>query len=62
MEIALTVPPRVSKLIYMVVYLKREAESRLRELAATTCRAPEELVEEVMSGYLAELNSSAQYA
>jgi len=55
MEIALTVPQGVSKLIYMVVHLKPETESRLRELAATTGRAPEELVEEAMSGYLTEL-------
>ena len=39
----------------MVVHLKPETESRLRELAATTGRAPEELVEEAMSGYLTEL-------
>jgi len=39
----------------MVVNLKPETESRLRELSATTGRAPEELVEDAMSGYLAEL-------
>ena len=39
----------------MVVHLKPETESRLRELSATTGRAPEELVEDAMSGYLAEL-------
>ena len=39
----------------MVVHLKPETESRLQELAATTGRAPEELVEEAMSGYLTEL-------
>lgn len=39
----------------MVVHLKPETESRLRELCATTGRAPEDLVEEAMSGYLAEL-------
>jgi predicted transcriptional regulator len=39
----------------MVVHLKPETESRLRELAAATGRAPEELVEEAMAGYLAEL-------
>jgi len=39
----------------MVVHLKPETESRLQELAATTGRAPEELVEDAMTGYLAEL-------
>jgi predicted DNA-binding protein len=39
----------------MVVHLKPETESRLRELCAATGRAPEDLVEEAMSGYLAEL-------
>ena len=40
----------------MVVHLKPETESRLQELAATTGRAPEDLVEEAMAGYLAELS------
>ena len=39
----------------MVVHLKPETESRLRELSATTGRAPDELVEDAMSGYLTEL-------
>lgn len=39
----------------MVVRLKPETESRLQELAATTGRAPEELVEDAMAGYLKEL-------
>lgn len=39
----------------MVVHLKPETESRLRELAATTGRAPDELVEGAMAGYLAEM-------
>jgi predicted transcriptional regulator len=39
----------------MVVHLKPETESRLKELAATTGRAPDELVEDAMAGYLAEL-------
>ena len=39
----------------MVVRLKPETESRLQELAATTGRAPDELVEDAMAGYLAEL-------
>jgi predicted transcriptional regulator len=40
----------------MVVRLKPETESRLQELAATTGRAPDDLVEDAMSGYLAELS------
>lgn len=39
----------------MVVRLKPETESRLQELAASTGRAPDELVEDAMAGYLAEL-------
>jgi len=40
----------------MVVKLKPETESRLRELAATTGRAPDDLLEDAMAGYLAELS------
>jgi predicted transcriptional regulator len=39
----------------MVVRLKPETESRLQELAATTGRQPDELIEDAMAGYLAEL-------
>ena len=39
----------------MVLRLKPETESRLQELAATTGRQPDELVEDAMAGYLAEL-------
>jgi predicted transcriptional regulator len=39
----------------MVVRLKPETESRLQQLAATTGRQPEELIEDAMAGYLAEL-------
>jgi hypothetical protein len=46
---------RVSELAGMAVHRKSETESRLRELAATIGRAPEELVEEAMAGNLAEL-------
>jgi predicted transcriptional regulator len=38
----------------MAVHLKPETEYRLRELAATTGRAPDELIEDAMAGYLAE--------
>ena len=37
------------------MHLKHETELRLQELAAKTGRAPDELVEDAMSGYLAEL-------
>jgi predicted DNA-binding protein len=39
----------------MVVHLRPETESRLKELSATTGRAPDDLVEDAMAGYLAEL-------
>lgn len=39
----------------MAVHLKPETESRLKELSAETGRAPDELVEDAMAGYLAEL-------
>ncbi|MGC2831163.1 MAG: hypothetical protein WB627_12395 [Candidatus Acidiferrum sp.] len=56
MQIALTPPELLSKLAFMVVHLKPETESRLQKLAATTGRAPNELVEDAMTGYLAELS------
>jgi len=40
----------------MVVKLKPETESRLQQLASATGRAPEDLVEDAMAGYLAELS------
>ena len=40
------------------MHLKPETELRLQELAATTGRAPDELVEDAMSGYLAELTQA----
>ncbi|MGB7284218.1 MAG: hypothetical protein WBE13_18280 [Candidatus Acidiferrum sp.] len=56
LQFALTGPRRISKLTFMVVHLKAETESRLRQLAETSGRAPDELVEDAMSGYLAELS------
>ena len=44
----------------MVVRLKPETESRLQELAAQTGRAPDELVEDAMVGYLQELAHTRQ--
>jgi hypothetical protein len=39
----------------VVVHRKLETESRLKELSATTGRAPDELVEAAMAGSLMEL-------
>jgi predicted DNA-binding protein len=39
----------------MEVHLKPETESRLNELARKTGRAPDDLVEDAMAGYMAEL-------
>ena len=39
----------------MEVHLRPETESRLQELAAKTGRAPDDLVEDAMAGYLEEL-------
>jgi predicted transcriptional regulator len=39
----------------MEVHLRPETESRLQELAAKTGRAPDDLVEDAMAGYLKEL-------
>jgi len=55
-KITLTVTKRVSKLSNIVVRLSPQTESRLQELAATTGRAPDDLVEDAMTGYLAELS------
>jgi predicted DNA-binding protein len=39
----------------MEIHFRPETESRLRELAHKTGRAPNELIEDAMSGYLEEL-------
>jgi predicted transcriptional regulator len=39
----------------MVVRLKPETESRLMELSAKTGRNPEELIEDAIAGYTAEM-------
>jgi len=44
----------------MEVRLKPETESRLQELAAQTGRAPDELVEDAMVGYLQEVAHTQQ--
>jgi len=40
----------------MEVHLKPETESRLNELASQTGRPTDELVEDAMAGYLAEMS------
>jgi predicted transcriptional regulator len=44
----------------MNVHFRPETESRLQELAAQSGRAPEELVEDAMAGYLAELTQARE--
>jgi predicted transcriptional regulator len=44
----------------MEVRLKPETESRLQELATQTGRAPDELVEDAIVGYLQELAHTRQ--
>ena len=39
----------------MEVHLKPDTESRLTELASRSCRATDDLVEDALSGYLAEI-------
>ena len=55
-SIALTQPARVSQLTVVKVNFKPETESRLQELAAKTGRAPDDLVEDALAGYLQELS------
>jgi predicted transcriptional regulator len=45
----------VFRLDHMEIRLKPETESRLMELAASSGRATEELIEDAVSGYFAEL-------
>ena len=40
----------------MEVHLRPEIESRLQELAAKTGRAPDDLIEDAMAGYMQELS------
>lgn len=42
----------------MEVHLRPETESRIQELAERTGRAPDDLVEEAMAGYLQELSEA----
>jgi predicted transcriptional regulator len=51
----LTPPTALSKLAPMEVHFRPETESRLQELATKTGRAPGDLIEDAMAGYLQEL-------
>jgi hypothetical protein len=53
--IVLTDSRALFKLLRMGVRIKPETESRLLELAVSMGRAPEDLVEDALAGYLAEL-------
>jgi predicted transcriptional regulator len=44
----------------MEVHLRPEIESRLQELAAKTGRAPDDLIEDAMAGYLQELSQARE--
>jgi len=52
---ALTESRTLFKLKFMEVRIKPETESRLLELAVSMGRAPEDLVEDALAGYFAEL-------
>ena len=47
---------QLSRLALMEVHLRPETESRIQELSAKTGRAPDDLVEDAMAGYLQELS------
>ena len=51
----MTVPIGLSRLAAMELHLRPETESRLQELATKTGRAPGDLIEDAMAGYLQEL-------
>jgi predicted transcriptional regulator len=51
-----TAPGSLSKLAIMEVHLRPEIEPRIQELAARTGRAPNDLIEDAMAGYLQELS------
>jgi len=53
--LALTLPTTLSKLATMEVHFRPETESRLQELATKSGRAPNDLIEDALAGYLPEL-------
>ena len=53
--IALTELIRVPTLTVMEVHIKPETQTRLTELASKSGRAPDDLVEDALAGYLAEV-------
>ena len=54
-QMTLTVPTRPPTLGFMEVHFKPEAESRLAELASKSGRTADDLVEDALAGYLAEV-------
>jgi len=52
---ALTPPNGRTRLANMEVHLRPETESRLQELASKSGRAPNDLIEDAMAGYLLEV-------
>ncbi len=52
---ALTEPTGLSTLGFMEVHFKPETESRLTELASKSGRTADDLVEDALAGYLAEV-------
>ena len=44
----------------MEVHFRPEIESRIQELAAKTGRAPDQLVEDAMAGYLKEVSLASE--
>ena len=52
----LTELPNVLKLAFMEVRIKPETESRLVELASQSGRETDDLVEDALAGYLAEVS------
>ena len=54
-EIILTLKQLLITLSFMEVHLKPDTESRLNELASKSGRPTDELVEDAMAGYLAEV-------
>jgi predicted transcriptional regulator len=50
-----TLPAGLSRLANMEVHFRPETESRLQELATKSGRAPNDLIEDAMAGYLQEL-------
>lgn len=53
-------PDILSRLAFMEVHFKPETESRLAELASKSGRAPNDLVEDALAGYLTEVTEISE--